>query len=197
MHNVVSAVRSEPSCLSTLLRANKPLNLELGCGQGEYTLANARNEPDCIALGVDRNGSRLWKGAVTALEEGLPNALFLRGQIEYLEQHISPRTVRKIWLPFPDPLRKRRQAEHRLVSQKFLESYRRLLCPGSPIHIKTDNLDLLRFAESSVATLGGTMMRIKKSGSVEINSSVTVETNYERRYKCLGRNIYERIIYLD
>ena len=55
-----------------------PIVLELGCGKGEYTLALARRYPDKNFIGIDIKGARLWRGAKTAIEEGLKNVHFLK-----------------------------------------------------------------------------------------------------------------------
>lgn len=60
------------------------LTLELACGKGDYTLALARKFPEKNFIGVDAKGARLWTGAKTALLENLPNAAFLKGQIEQI-----------------------------------------------------------------------------------------------------------------
>ena len=62
-----------------------PIVLELGCGRGEYTVNLAQQYPDKNFIGVDIKGARFWRGAKTALEEKIPNAAFLRTQIELID----------------------------------------------------------------------------------------------------------------
>ena len=50
---------------------DNPIVLELGCGKGEYTVNLAKMYPNKNFLGVDIKGARFWRGAKTALEEGL------------------------------------------------------------------------------------------------------------------------------
>ena len=130
MHNVVDGRRCDGDWFERAFGPEETVVLELGCGRGEYTLALARSRPDRGVLGVDQNGARLWKGAGQALDEGLTNAFFLRALIEHLEDHVPAGRIGEIWVPFPDPLPKTRQARHRLLSPPFLERYRRLLHPG-------------------------------------------------------------------
>ena len=66
---------------SALFKNDNPIVLELGCGKGEYTLALARRHPEVNFIGIDVKGARLWRGAKSALEEGLGNVHFLRMQI--------------------------------------------------------------------------------------------------------------------
>ena len=50
---------------------NNPVVLELACGKGEYTVNLALLFPDKNFIGIDYKGNRIWRGAKTALEEGV------------------------------------------------------------------------------------------------------------------------------
>lgn len=197
MDNVIDGQRCEPDWFEQAFGLKEAVVLELGCGRGEYTLALARSRPGIGILGVDRNGARLWKGAGKALDERLTNALFLRAMIECLEDHVPPGRVDEMWLPFPDPLRKNRQAKHRLLSPLFLERYRRLLRSGGTVHLRTDDSDLLDFAEQSVRAVGGRVLAASDRLTDDGEPVVAVETTYEKRYRGEGRTIYGRTFYLD
>lgn len=118
---------------------DRPLVLELGCGKGEYTLGLARRNPESNYIGVDIKGARLWRGAKTALEEGLPNVAFLRTHIELLPMAFGPGEVSEIWITFPDPQIKYKRTKHRMTNLEFLDRYREVLEPGGRVHLKTDS----------------------------------------------------------
>ncbi len=120
-------------------RNNRPLILELGCGHGDYTVHMGRLRRDANFVGVDIKGARIWRGAKTAREEGLDNVGFLRTQIELIEQCFGPQEVSEIWITFPDPHIKYRQAKHRLTHPLFLERYGNILDPNGIIHLKSDS----------------------------------------------------------
>ena len=114
-----------------------PIVLELGCGRGEYTVGLARLFPDKHFIGGDIKGARMWTGATESLNEGMTNVAFLRTHIEFIDRYFAPGEVSEIWITFPDPQMKK--ATKRLTSSFFLERYRRLLCDGGCIHLKTDS----------------------------------------------------------
>jgi len=122
-----------------------PVILELGCGKGEYALELARNNPQKNFIGIDIKGERLWRGAKTAMEEGLPNVAFLRIQAERINHFFAPGEVSGIWLTFPDPQPRKPRQRKRLTSPAFLERYGKILTRKSPIHLKTDNRDLFEY----------------------------------------------------
>lgn len=124
---------------------NNPITLELGCGKGEYSLALARLFPQRNFIGIDIKGARIWRGAKTALEEGLKNVCFLRAQIDHLPEYFEPNSVDEIWLTFSDPHPPLHEAKKRLTSPKFISVYRQVLKPNGIVHLKTDSTILYEY----------------------------------------------------
>jgi tRNA (guanine-N7-)-methyltransferase len=116
-----------------------PIVLELGCGHGDYAVGLARLFPTKNFVGVDIKGARMWKGAKTALNEGLANVAFLRTEIELIDKCFAKNEVNEIWITFPDPQMKHRRAKHRLVHPGFLQRYKNILQPDGMIHLKSDS----------------------------------------------------------
>ncbi len=130
---------------------DRPITLELACGRGEYTLDLARQYPDRNFIGVDVKGARIWKGAKTALAEGLDNAAFLRTRIEVISRFFAPGEVSEIWITFPDPFLKKGKENRRLTAAQFLRQYRQLLQPEGVVHLKTDSRDLYDWTHATFA----------------------------------------------
>ncbi len=124
---------------ATFFKNNNPIILELGCGKGEYTLALARKNTNFNYVGVDIKGARFWRGAKTALDEGLENVAFLRIQIELIDNCFSENEVHQIWITFPDPQIKYKRMKHRLTNPYFLKKYQHILSKDGFVHLKTDS----------------------------------------------------------
>lgn len=120
-----------------------PISLELGCGKGEYSVGLARMFPERNFIGLDIKGSRIWKGAKTALQEGLDNVCFIRSRIDFIESFFARDEVDEIWITFPDPQLKK--PLKRLTSTRFLLRYQSFLKPGGIINLKTDSAELYRY----------------------------------------------------
>jgi tRNA (guanine-N7-)-methyltransferase len=116
-----------------------PITLELGCGKGEYTVGLARLYPERNFIGVDIKGARMWKGAKTAIDEGLNNVAFLRTRVDFITRFFAPGEVDQIWLTFSDPHIGNEKGQRRLSSPLFIERYRQFMLPGSLVHLKTDS----------------------------------------------------------
>ncbi len=124
---------------------NNPIVLEVGCGKGEYTVGLASAWPGINFLGVDIKGNRIWTGAKHALENAMTNVGFLRIQAEKLEYFFGTHEVSEIWVTFPDPQPNKPREKKRLISQRFLNIYRKFLKPGGFIYLKTDNISLFEY----------------------------------------------------
>lgn len=171
---------------------NYPIILEVGCGKGEYTVELARLHPQQNFIGIDIKGARLWRGAKTALEEGLSNVRFLRTQIELITHAFEPAEVDEIWLTFPDPQTKYKRSKHRLTNPEFLKRYAHILKPEGVIHLKTDSqflhgytLGLLQGEGHEILYANHDVYRLK--GSPETVTGI--QTFYENQYLQEGKPI--------
>jgi len=125
---------------NAFFKNDNPIVLELGCGKGEYTIAQARNNVDCNFIGVDIKGQRVWRGAKTINDEDIRNVAFLRTRIEFIDRYFAPDEISGIWLTFSDPQPKDEKGTKRITSSHFIEKrYRNILKPGSLIHVKSDS----------------------------------------------------------
>lgn len=129
---------------------NQPITLELACGKGEYAVGLGRLYPDKNFIGIDIKGNRIWKGAKTALNEGLKNVAFLRTQIDQLTDYFANGEVSEIWITFPDPQLRFSKMKKRLTHPKFLRLYQNILQENGIIHLKTDSPDLYNFTKAVI-----------------------------------------------
>ena len=75
-----------------------PIILEIGCGKGEYTVELGKLYPEQNFIGLDIKGARMWKGAKTAVEDGMNNVAFLRMYAEMLESVFAPGEIAELWI---------------------------------------------------------------------------------------------------
>jgi tRNA (guanine-N7-)-methyltransferase len=168
-----------------VFKNNNPLVLELGCGKGEYSVALAKKYPNKNFIGIDIKGARFWRGAKTAVEEGIPNVAFLRTQIELIEYAFAKNEVDEIWITFPDPQIKYKRTKHRMTNAEFLNRYKTILKPEGVVNLKTDSefmhgytLGLLHGAGHEVLYANHNVY--KQEGSPEEVTSI--QTFYESQY---------------
>lgn len=181
---------------------DKDITLELGCGKGEYTLGLARKYPDRNFIGVDIKGARIWRGAKTALEEGIDNVAFLRTRIEFIDRFFLENEVRDIWLTFSDPQPKDEKGNKKLTGAPFLERYKNFLAPHAAIHVKTDSPLLYEWTLENLPAQGYTIElksddvygQLMNEVDPEFRDILQIKTFYERRWLLEGAKIlYLRI----
>lgn len=120
-----------------VFKNDNPIVLEVGCGKGEYSVGLARKYPNKNFIGIDIKGARMWRGAKTAIEEGLDNVAFIRTKAELLESVFESGELSEIWITFPDPQMKK--VRKRLTGTRFLQLYNNLLTQDGIIHLKSDS----------------------------------------------------------
>ena len=170
---------------------HNPVVLELACGKGEYTVNLARMFPEKNFIGVDYKGNRIWRGAKTALEEGVNNVAFLRIQIENLTAYFAEQEVDEIWITFPDPQPQLSREKKRLTSDRFLNMYRLILKQGGNINLKTDNDGFYTYTAEKITALG-LHLHIKTEDlyhSVFADEVLSIKTYYEKKYLLHNKNI--------
>jgi tRNA (guanine-N7-)-methyltransferase len=174
---------------------SKPIVLELACGKGEYTVNLAKLFPEKNFIGVDLKGNRIWRGAKTALEEGIENVAFLRIQIEDILEYFGENEIDEIWITFADPQPQISREKKRLTFPGFLEKYRILLHKGGKINLKTDNDGLYLYTKEKVEELN--LITHKDTDHLyqsELADEVlSIKTHYERIYL----NKYKNINYIQ
>ncbi len=176
---------------SEFFQNQKPLVLELACGKGEYTHGLARQFPEQNFVGMDIKGARIYVGAKDSMDEGLPNAAFLRGKIENLRTFFGWREVSEIWITFPDPRPKDRDEKRRLTHERFLKLYQHILTEDGFLHLKTDNEDLMDFSIESVLAFGGEILVQTKDlyQSEWKHQHFGIKTYFENKFTAKGFKI--------
>jgi tRNA (guanine-N7-)-methyltransferase len=170
---------------------SNPLVLELACGKGEYTVNLATLFPGKNFIGIDYKGNRIWRGAKTALEDGVNNVGFLRIQIETILDYFAPGEVDEIWITFPDPQPQVSREKKRLTSPRFLEKYKLILEPGGFVNLKTDNDSLHAYTAEKIADAGLNLHVITGDlyHSEHADEVLSIKTYYEKKYLKDNKNI--------
>lgn len=133
----------------------RPLEIDLGCGDGSFLLAMAERYPEREFLGVERLLGRVRKVCRLAAKQGRTNARVLRLDSRYVVEWLLPRaSVSRLHLLCPDPWPKAKHHRRRLVQHDFLQAVWDLLEPGGELLFKTDHDDYYEWAVERVASFG-------------------------------------------
>ncbi|RQO30641.1 tRNA (guanosine(46)-N7)-methyltransferase TrmB [Taibaiella sp. KBW10] len=134
----------------TFFKNDHPITLELACGKGEYAVGLGKLYPERNFIGIDIKGNRIWRGAKTALENGMENVGFIRSHIDKITDYFAAEEISEIWITFPDPQLKGARMKKRLTYPRFLKLYQQIVTPGATINLKTDSPDLYQFTKAVI-----------------------------------------------
>ena len=166
-------------------RADRPLEVDLGCGDGGFLLEMAAQYPERNFLGVERLLGRVRKVCRKAARGGLSNLKVLRLESAYTVEWLLPKnSVSRVHLLFPDPWPKKRHQRRRLVTPEFLESVADLLTAGGEFCFKTDDDEYFEVVNDAVRNVS----RLAPE-KWDLQADSYAETDFERQWRGAGREI--------
>lgn len=116
----------------------KPMELEIGAGTGEFLCHLASEHSEANFVGVDINLKSLWAGVETARSRSLENIKFIKAPVQFLYPLLSPRTLRAVYLHFPDPCLRPKYRDRRIFNASFLDYMYMAMSPGARLSVATD-----------------------------------------------------------
>ena len=165
-------------------------NLEIGAGTGLFSEALALKNPNKKFVAIDVKADRLVKGAQQAESDQLRNIRFLRACADQLLEAFAPHSIKYIWITFPDPYPKKRNAGRRLTHPTFLKIYKELLREDGALYFKTDAKELFDWSLEQMVAEGWRIQRLSFDlHESDLNENYKVMTTYERRFVSEGLKI--------
>lgn len=169
----------------------KPIIIELGCGQADYSINLALNNPEKNFIGIDRKPNRLWNASKNASAMNAKNVVFLISYVEKLEEIFKQIKAEEIWITFPDPYPRNGSLKKRLTHPRFLSIYKNILTESGKVNLKTDDETLYKYTlkiiqEENLKLLFETndLYAIE-----EIPFEYTFKTKYEKMHLEEGKKI--------
>lgn len=118
----------------------RPLEIEVGCGKGQFLTRRAKENPDCDFLGIERMLERVRLFDGKCRRGCIDNAMVLRLEALYTFHYLLPsHHARRVYVFFPDPWPKKKHHSHRLFGPLFLNALWKRLEIGGKIEFATDH----------------------------------------------------------
>ncbi len=192
--NVLEFPSEMPGDWHDFFKNNQPITLELACGKGEYAVGLGRMYSQRNFIGIDIKGNRIWRGAKTAIDEGLKNVAFIRSFMDKITDYFLPSEIEEIWITFPDPQLRGSRSKKRLTHPRFLRLYQQLLKPGGVVHLKTDSPLLYHFTLAVINLFE--LELLNATEDVHAADTVMPELNIKTHYEGLDIAQSNRIHYI-
>src|SRR3954447_17063444 len=128
-----------------------PVVLELGCGNGRYTLQSALGRPEVDHFSSDILPVVIRYATRRANQRGLHNVRFAVKDAQTLVRaYLGASSVNEVHLYHPQPYHDPRRAHLRLLTPRFLAGVHRALAPGGLFAMQTDIPDYWSYIERVV-----------------------------------------------
>ena len=171
----------------TLKDGCSALWVEVGCGKGKFTAETAQANPDVLLIAVERCREAMVVAMEKAQAMGLSNVFFIDMDVANLEEIFASGEMDRLFINFPDPWPRKKNAKRRLTHRAFLDKYCRIVAEGGEIHFKTDNADLFAFSLEEFAACGLQVNNLTRN--LHENGVVGIMTGYEEKFHALGTPI--------
>lgn len=104
--------------------------VELGCGKGKFTAETAQANPEVLLIAVERCREAMVVAMEKARDMGLSNVFFIDMDAAGIEEVFAPGEIDRLFVNFPDPWPRKKNAKRRLTFRTFLEHYSQVTAPG-------------------------------------------------------------------
>ena len=187
-----AAIRiAEPAEKKGTWRSLKPdataLWVEVGCGKGKFTAETAAANPDVLLIAVERCREAMVVAMEKAQAMGLTNVFYIDMDVEKIEEIFAPGEIDRLFINFPDPWPRKKNAKRRLTYRTFLDKYCHVIKEGGEIHYKTDNAPLFEFSVEEFAACGLQVNNLTRN--LHEHGIVGIMTGYEEKFHALGTPI--------
>jgi len=173
--------------------SSRPVELEIGCGNGDAVLAMAESRTEHNFLAVDVHRPGIGKLLIETESRQLTNIGVSDLDINILLTNVIPDgSLFRVMIFFPDPWHKKKHHKRRLIQVPFLSSILTKLIPSGELHIATDWQD---YADHIVNVLEQipALHNVSENGSYTPRPTHRPETRFERRGLKLGHEVFDII----
>ena len=170
-----------------------PLQLEIGFGDGRYTVRRAQDAPEERFVGLEISSASLQRGLNNVRKQGLHNVKLLKVGAGFAVQHLfAPHTLASITVNFPDPWPKERHEKNRLLQADFFKLAASRLLPGGAVLLATDHPEYLAFARAEAERTE--LFSLETTGLETAGPPAAVfETKYALKWKTLGKPLFYQV----
>ena len=161
--------------------------VEVGCGKGKFTAETAQANPDVLLIAVERCREAMVVAMEKAKSLGLTNVFYIDMDVAAIEDIFSAGEIDRLFINFPDPWPRKKNAKRRLTHRSFLDKYCRVVRENGEIHFKTDNARLFEYSVEEFAACGLEVKNLTRD--LHKDGVVGIMTGYEEKFHALGTPI--------
>ena len=160
------------------------MQLEIGFGNGEFTVQYAKNNPEIFLYGIEISQSCVLRCARRA--EGLSNLKIINTDARYmLRELFEDESFEKIFMQFPCPWPGNGNAHRRVTAKDFSDGLAAVLKTGGVFEMVSDDKN---YSDEVWRVLGG--HEALEAEEFITNPKREITTKYERKWLEEGKDIF-------
>lgn len=163
-----------------LVPGRTEVRAEMGCGKGTFTVGMAQAAPQALMVALEKVPNAMVTAMELACAQGVENVRFIDTDVKNLPDIFAPGEVSVIYINFPDPWPRKKEAKHRLTAPSFLAMYWDILPLGGRIEYKTDQPWLFDWSLEQFTALGYELQEVTRD--LHANGPAGIMTNYEAKF---------------
>lgn len=117
--------------------------LEIGAGNGEHAVWQATQNPNVGFIAVEPFMNGVANLVAEADSAGLHNIRVLADDVRLLLARLTPGSIGRVFILFPDPWPKRRHWRRRIICPEVLDQLAAAMPPGAELRVGTDHASYL------------------------------------------------------
>jgi tRNA (guanine-N7-)-methyltransferase len=165
-----------------------PLHLEVGFGDGRFTLRRAVEEPEQNYVALEISTTSISRLLHKLRKAKITNVRMLKLGAQFAVKHLfATSSLESITVNFPDPWPKDRHVDHRLLQRSFYYVAANRLKLGGTIRLATDHPEYLAFAKEEAVASNVFTLRD------EVAPEAVFATKYALKWQAQGKPLYYQV----
>jgi len=189
-HHVIDLLSKKTYNLDLSLNNKfKKITIEVGFGNGEHLIFNAKKNQECLYIGSEVYINGIAKVLKNIKKFNLENIKICGLNFLYLLRSLKFKSINEIYIINPDPWPKKRHNKRRLLNYDTILSMKKVIKKNGRIFVSTDSRD---YFDQIKLTIG--QNRIFDSATFESMSDSDAMygiSNYQRKAISNNQNIYK------
>jgi tRNA (guanine-N7-)-methyltransferase len=165
-----------------------PLHLEVGFGDGRFTLRRASEEPEHNFVALEISTTSISRLLHKLRKAKITNVRILKLGAQFAVKHLfDSGSLESIVVNFPDPWPKDKHVDHRLLQRSFYYVAANRLRTGGTIRLATDHPEYLAFAKEEA--MASSVFKLRDESPPE----AVFATKYALKWKAQGKPLYYQV----
>tara|TARA_E500000331_G_C17096195_1_gene643310 strand:+ start:143 stop:769 length:627 start_codon:yes stop_codon:yes gene_type:complete len=161
--------------------------MEIGFGGGEHIALQAENNPTVGFIGCEPFLNGIASLLRDVKNKNLSNIRILADDARPFLARLPDNSIDRLFILFPDPWRKKRHENRRIIQKNILNQFHRLLKIGGEFRLATDDTLYLRWILLHLKDHPGFEWLARRPNDWRLRPSDWPQTRYEKKALMEGR----------